>query len=93
MITKFDKRFLTNYLAGNAVFDSKDFALGIGGSTEADTNTRLDFEFFRIPVFFGSIDIETNEGASSITARDGESTIAPGDALYSVVYKSTLLIS
>lgn len=90
MITKFGKRFLTNYLAGNVPFSQKDIALGIGSSTETDLSTRLDFEFFRFPAEFGSIDIETNETASPITARDGETTIAPGDTLYSVVYKTTI---
>ena len=32
MITKFGKRFLTNYLAGNVSFDNKDLALGIGST-------------------------------------------------------------
>lgn len=90
MITKFGKRFLTNYLAGNVPFAQKDIALGVGSSAESDLSTRLDFEFFRFPVEFGSIDIETNETASPITARDGQTTIAPGDTLYSVVYKTTI---
>jgi hypothetical protein len=33
MITKFGKRFLTNYLAGNVTFGNKDIALGIGSTT------------------------------------------------------------
>jgi hypothetical protein len=51
MITKFGKRFLTNYLAGN---------------TTPDTNgndTRLDFEFYRVPVKFTSIDIAEVSGS------------------------------
>lgn len=62
MITKFGKRFLTNYLAGNSDFTTKDIALGIG-STAADINgndTRLEFEFYRLPVTLGSIDIQSN---------------------------------
>jgi len=90
MITKFGKRFLTNYLAGNVAFAEKNIALGIGSSTESDLDTRLNFEFFRFPIQFGSIDIETNETEDPITARDGETTIDPGDTLYSVVYKSTI---
>lgn len=90
MITKFGKRFLSNYLAGNVGFSGKEIALGIGESSETDLSTRLDFEFFRFAVEFGSIDIETNETASAITARDGETTIQPGDTLYSVIYKSTI---
>jgi len=60
MITKFGKRFLTNYLAGNSEFNSKDIALGIG-STPANVDgndTRLEFEFYRLPVTLGSIDIQ-----------------------------------
>ena len=90
MITKFGKRFLTNYLAGNVSFAEKNIGLGIGSSAESDLDTRLNFEFFRFPIQFGSIDIETNETENPITARDGETTIAPGDTLYSIVYKTTI---
>lgn len=62
MITKFGKRFLTNYLAGNSDFTKKDIALGIGSTTpNADGNdTRLEFEFYRLPVTLGSISIESD---------------------------------
>lgn len=90
MITKFGKRFLTNYLAGNLPFDSKDFVLGVGATTATENDTRLNFEFFRFPVEFGSIDIQKNETLSPITGRDGISIIDPGDTLYSVIYKSTI---
>lgn len=62
MITKFGKRFLTNYIAGNSDFNSKDIALGIG-STAANVDgndTRLEFEFYRLPVTLGSINIESD---------------------------------
>lgn len=62
MITKFGKRFLTNYIAGNSDFTSKDIALGIG-STAANVDgndTRLEFEFYRLPVSLGSINIEAD---------------------------------
>lgn len=90
MITKFGKRFLTNYLAGNVSFGEKNVALGIGNSSESDLDSRLNFEFFRFPIEFGSIDIETNDTGSPITARDGETIIADGDTLYSVVYKTVI---
>lgn len=90
MITKFGKRFLTNFFAGNAGFNEKEFALGIGSTAASENNTRLDFEFFRIPIQYGSIDIETNNTLSNITARDGQSIITPGNTLYSVIYKSTI---
>ena len=63
MITKFGKRFLTDYIAGNSDFSTKDIALGIATSSdlaEADTNTRLGFEFYRLPVNLNSINIESN---------------------------------
>jgi len=65
MITKFGKRFLTNYLAGNVSFSAKELALGIG-STAANVDgndTRLQFEFYRVPVKFSSIDISEVSGA------------------------------
>lgn len=78
MITKFGKRFLSSYLAGMVSFPKQDIAIGIAGSSdyaEADTNTRLGFEFYRLPVSFGSIDIQTDGG---------------GNSTYAVIYKATL---
>jgi hypothetical protein len=65
MITKFGKRFLTNYLAGNVSFSEKELALGIGNTAaNVDGNdTRLQFEFYRVPVKFSSIDISEVGGA------------------------------
>jgi hypothetical protein len=63
MITKFGKRFLTDYIAGNSNFTSKDLALGIATSSQyalADTNTRLGFEIYRMPVGLSSISIESD---------------------------------
>jgi hypothetical protein len=77
LITKFGKRFLTTYLAGNVSFANKDLAIGIADGTDfaaADTNTRLGFEFYRLPVSFGSVDIQTSGGNTT----------------YAVVYKSTV---
>ena len=56
---------------------SKDLAFGID-STSAQANgndTRLGFEFYRVPASFGSIDIQT----------DGS-----GNSTYSVVYQATI---
>jgi hypothetical protein len=66
-ITKFGKRFLTSYLAGNVSFASKDIAIGIGSTASADTDTRLGFEFYRVPVSFGSVDIVTTTGTTYAT--------------------------
>ena len=77
LITKFGKRFLTTYLAGNVSFANKDLAVGIADGTDlaaADTNTRLGFEFYRLPVSFGSVDIQTSGGSTT----------------YAVVYKATV---
>lgn len=77
MITKFGKRFLTEYIAGNKSFANKDMAIGISNSSEynlSDTNSRLGFEFFRLPVRFGGIDIDT-----SVTPTK-----------YTVIYSATL---
>ena len=56
---------------------SKDIAFGID-STAVQTNgndTRLGFEFYRVPASFGSIDIQTDES---------------GNSTYSVVYQATI---
>lgn len=82
MITKFGKRFLTTYLAGNVSFTTKDIAVGIGSTTPnvKGNDTRLEFEFYRLPATLGSIDI-------SQTGVDGD-----GDPVfsYTAIYKATL---
>jgi len=78
MITKFGKRFIASYLAGMVSFPKQDIAIGISGASDyasADTNTRLGFEFYRLPASFGSIDIQTDE---------------QGNSTYAVVYKTTV---
>lgn len=78
MITKFGKRFIASYLAGMVPFPRQDIAIGIASGTdyaESDNNTRLGFEFYRLPATFGSIDIQTDGG---------------GNSTYAVVYKATL---
>lgn len=82
MITKFGKRFLTSYIAGASDFNSKDLAIGIG-NTAVDTNgndTKLEFEFYRLPVTLGSFDI-------SQTGVDGG-----GNPIfaYTAIYKATV---
>jgi hypothetical protein len=77
MITKFGKRFIASYLAGNAPFPAQEIAIGIDNTAvnASGNDTRLGFEFYRVPVSLGSIDIQT----------DGN-----GDSTYAVVYKATL---
>ena len=77
MITKFGKRFISSYLAGMNNFATKDLAFGID-STAVQSNgndTRLGFEFYRIPVSLGSIDIQTD---------------ISGNSTYAVVYQATI---
>lgn len=77
MITQFGKRFLTNFIAGNTSFAKKDMAIGISNETEyasSNTNSRLGFEFYRLPVEFGGVDVDT--------------TVTPNT--YTVIYSATL---
>jgi hypothetical protein len=82
MITKFGKRFLTSYLSGNNSFSLKELALGIGSiaPNAKGNDTRLNFEFYRLPVELASFDILQN-------GVDGD-----GDPVYEyfVTYKSTI---
>ena len=77
MITKFGKRFIAQYLAGNVTFPAQDLAVGIDSTAvnASGNDTRLGFEFYRLPVTLGTIDIQTDEN---------------GDSTYAVVYKATL---
>jgi hypothetical protein len=82
MITKFGKRFLINYLAGNADFSKKEIALGIGSTTpnSKGNDTRLEFEFYRLPATISSIDIEQTG-----TDIDGDPIFS-----YKAVYQATI---
>jgi hypothetical protein len=68
IITKFGKRFLTNIIAGNVSNLKKDIAIGIDYTTATENDTRLGFEFYRVPVFFGSSDIQTVDNSSTYSA-------------------------
>jgi hypothetical protein len=72
MITKFGKRFLTSYMAGIVDFSTKDLALGIGSiAASLDGNdTRLNFEFYRLPATLSSVDIRS----ANITLAAGNGT-------------------
>lgn len=77
MITKFGKRFLTSFIAGTSSLQSKEMAIGIATNTEyplSDTNSRLGFEFYRVPIRQGGIDID--------------STTSP--VTYTVIFSATL---
>lgn len=74
VITKFGKRFITNFVAGNISSSRKDMAFGIDSTSASENDTRLGFEFYRLPILFGSTDIQTAAGVTT----------------YSVVYKTTI---
>lgn len=74
VITKFGKRFLTNFIAGNISDPSKTMAFGVDSTAANVNDTRLGFEFYQVPVLLNSTDIQTV----------GSSTT------YSVVYKTTI---
>lgn len=76
ILTKFGKRFLTNYLAGSTSFSSKNIVIGLGDTTPSVNDNRLDFEFYSSPVDISSPNIETDP----IT----------GITTYSIIYKTSL---
>ena len=76
LLTKFGKRYLTQYLAGTNGIQAKDIAIGIGTTTPTVNDTQLDFEFYKTRASVQSADIQT----SSTT----------GQTSYAVVYKATL---
>jgi len=74
VITKYGKRFLTNFIAGTDSFSSKSMAFGVDSTAATENDTRLGFEFYRTPILFGSTDIQTSNDITN----------------YSVVYKATI---
>lgn len=72
MITKFGKRFLTSHMAGMVDFTTKDLALGIGdiAVNSEGNDTRLNFEFYRLPATLSSVDIRS----ANITGASGSGT-------------------
>jgi hypothetical protein len=76
LITKFGKRYLTQYLAGQSNTNLKDIALGVGSTAATVNDTQLGFEFYKSPVSMNSIDIQTSSST--------------GLSTYGVVYKTTL---
>ena len=76
ILTKFGKRYLTQYLAGQATSFEKDIAIGVGNKTATVNDTQLEFEFYRSAVNLSSMDIATSSSTGITT--------------YAVVYKTTI---
>lgn len=76
VITKFGKRYLTQYLAGQSNTNLKDIAVGVGSTAATVNDTQLGFEFYKSAVSMSSIDIQTSSST--------------GLSTYGVVYKTTL---
>jgi hypothetical protein len=76
LLTKFGKRYLTQYLAGQSNSSSKDIALGVGSAAATVNDTQLGFEFYKSPVTMNSIDIQTSPSTGVTT--------------YGVIHKTTI---
>ena len=76
LLTKFGKRYLTQYLAGQSTNTLKDIALGVGSTSATVNDTQLGFEFYKSAVSMNSIDIQTNS--------------TTGISTYGVVHKTTI---
>ena len=76
LLTKFGKRYLTQYLAGQSNTALKDIALGVGSIAATVNDTQLGFEFYKSAVSMSSIDIQTSP--------------TTGVTSYGVVHKTTI---
>lgn len=76
LLTKFGKRYLTQYLAGQSNSASKDIAIGIGSTSATVNDTQLGFEFYKSPVTMNSTEIQTDSNTGITT--------------YGVIYKTTI---
>lgn len=74
VVTKYGKRYFTNFLAGNIPTSQKDMAFGIDTTAATENDTRLGFEFYRTPITLSSTDIQT---VNNVTT-------------YFIVYKTTI---
>lgn len=76
LLTKFGKRYITQFLAGQSSTSLKDIAIGVGSTTATVNDTQLGFEFYRSPVTLNSIDIQTSSST--------------GLSTYGVIHKTTI---
>ena len=59
-ITTFGKKFFTSLISGTASSTTKDLAIGIGTTSATTADTRLEFEFYRLPVTLTSVDFSSS---------------------------------
>lgn len=76
VLTKYGRRYITEYLSGQSSNPSKDIAIGISSTPATENDTQLGFEFYKSKVNLSSPNIQTNS--------------ATGLTTYGVVYKTTL---
>lgn len=76
LLTKFGKRYLTQYLAGQSLSTLKDIAVGIGSNAATVNDTQLGFEFYKSPVTMNSTEIQTDPNT--------------GISTYGVIHKTTI---
>lgn len=88
MITKFGKRFLTSHLAGLVDFTTKDIALGISSTSvnQEGNDTRLGFEFYRLPATLSSVDIRSANvtgvsATGSVVTYIAQNNFSPGQTV------------
>ena len=76
ILTKYGKRYITEYLSGQSSNPLKDIAIGIGSAAATVNDTQLGFEYYKARVTLSSPDIQTS--------------VLSGLTTYGVVYKATL---
>ena len=86
IITRFGKRFIANYIAGNIEYAGKDMCFGVDSTAATELDTRLGFEFYRVPVSLGSTEIQTAtittvSGSGSVLTYTASNTFSAGQTI------------
>ena len=86
IITRFGKRFISNHIAGNIQYSGKDMCFGVDSTAATDLDTRLGFEFYRVPVSLGSTEIQTAtitsvSGSGSVLTYTASNTFSVGQTI------------
>lgn len=76
ILTKYGRRYITEYLSGQSSNPLKDIAVGISNTPATENDTQLGFEFYKSRVTLSSPNIQTS--------------VSTGLTTYGVVYKTTL---